>query len=238
MPKHKCTAPPVSTFGGCLRATAQNGAASSENYWQLEISWEDLGVPIGSIVKSVKASYQYRWSFRARSNKRSMAVFSGSEAASGPFEFRTKSDDLIDTFSARQFCIERTLSSPWTGYPEGFPSDPIVATPSSWARVVGDEILVPENISESHASIHLRLRSLSPATAIDELDPSLRFYVRFKQDFISVQVEYVLRQPSIVLEGSSILTQTNDASIALGSGLSTNSESLNTPFQANIPLFE
>ncbi|MDI6820926.1 MAG: hypothetical protein QMD65_01980 [Patescibacteria group bacterium] len=190
--------PPVSSYGGCLRTTVGSGGgavAQSENYWELTKTWEDLGVPPGTIVTKVNAQYSYRWSFRKKVGKvpQSTAEFKGTDTGMGPFELRDSSGTLLGIFSARINSINRTAANLWTGYPQDpnyvrgsqATEYPISETPITWGIAAGAEVNVPSAQQPSNTTIKFRLRNLTPATS-----GNYNEYVRLKQDRVVIDITY------------------------------------------------
>lgn len=183
--------PPLNIYGSCLRMIATRGAAASENYWELETTWEQIGVPAGKLVSSVNASYLYRWSLQSNNEG---AEFGADEAATGPFELRNSAGNLVGTFSDRFFCISRTAENLWVGFPQdsNYPHTPFESTdfpikevPPSWGLKNGKGIIIPEAMRASNTTVIFRLRNLMPAT----LD-IVQHRVRLKQDRILLTVTY------------------------------------------------
>lgn len=115
------------------------------------------------------------------------AAFGGTDAGSGPFELRKNDDTVIGTFSGRQFCTARTTGSLWKSYPVGTPQYPIQEEPSGWAQASGSVINIPSDSQSISATIKLRLRSLSPATASGQGK-----WVRLKQDHVMLTITYAI----------------------------------------------
>jgi hypothetical protein len=204
------TDPPLADLGGCLRTTAKNNAASAENYWKLQCTWESLGVPAGATVTKVNADYSYRWKQRTKGGTKDVneATFSNTETGSGPFEFRKADNTLIGTFSTRKFAPDRGPGHYWHAYPLGDPDGsntfnpgdwsteyPISETPSSWAIATGTEISVPSAQQPSNTTVQFRLRNLMPLTdewIVDPGEPDRppNQWVRLKQDRVVLTITY------------------------------------------------
>lgn len=180
----------LATVGGCLKTTNSYNQPSAETYWQWVGSFEDLGVPSGQTVKSIKGEYLYRWFLKTRGKKEN-TTFGNNEAGTGPFEIRDNNDNLIGVFSDRIYSIARTEDNLWKAYPQdpNYPHDPphrtaypLSDTPPSWGLAEGQTI----NLNlPSNTVIKLRLKVLSPATG-----PNRRQRVRLKQDRIRLTINH------------------------------------------------
>jgi len=160
--------PPNTTYGGSLRMTATGAVISAtENYWDLTVTWENLGVPEGMIVTNVKLDYLYRWICKGSgSGNNSTVEFADDEAGTGPAELRNSDGILQDTFSGRIYCIDRTAGDQWMHYPEdpNYPYDgapehtayPIPEIPPSWGQAEGDTLSVPEAMQSSDTTLLLQ----------------------------------------------------------------------------------
>lgn len=173
--------------GGSLRCSvcSLNNSAASQNYWQWEGTYEQLGVPAGSIIESVQADYCYRWIAVKRGdspNNPNYLSMSLGDARVGPFELRNSGGTLIDTFSSAQDCPARVDENDWKKYPLGTDQFPIQEIPDAWAQVIGSPIMVAHPSSDP---IKLRINNQLPQA----LSGSMK-YLFLKIDHIVVTITY------------------------------------------------
>lgn len=108
---------PLSSYSISLRTTCTRlSDASTENYWIWNGTWEDLGVPNGFNVKSVKMDYLYRWLGGHKGGHTYNPIIDSFTTGTGPAELLEEGGGVLGTFSDRIYCPSRS-SNEWTGYP-------------------------------------------------------------------------------------------------------------------------
>ena len=195
--------PPVSNIWGCLRTTARQNSPSTENYWEWTGSWEDLGIEAGANVLSASVDYLYRWDAKNSGTHvcaYSHLIFASTDAAAGPAEFYSGST-LVDTFSDRVYCPERTEEDQWNHYPVGAQQHPIQQTPM-WGLATGSVVILPTELTASTSMVKFHIRNLMPATPpAYEVDGQIQGqWLRFKNDAITITM--VTDQEPLVPTGS------------------------------------
>lgn len=93
------------TIGGVLRLSSKPNVAGGGCAWELETTWQDLGVTEAPITK-VSATYLYRFSVghtqrsgNQGAQRKSLPTFDSSSMAIGSFRLFNSDDDLLGTFS-------------------------------------------------------------------------------------------------------------------------------------------
>jgi hypothetical protein len=148
---------------GTLAAHGKNGAhgsaVSTSPSWEWKGIWEDLGVPFGSKVTSVTASFYGRWYMHKR-GKLSALYFNASETGIGPLQL-VKGTSTTDLVAVQHPTRARTSGNAWKNEPSILTlGDPA----SGWKHAVGSAISVPSAAQYSDRKIHLKLNMLIPAT--------------------------------------------------------------------------
>jgi len=184
-------------YMGCLRATVRKGNPSNvESYWEYTGSWEDLGVPKGSVVNSITANFKYRWQCQTNSNHKAtdnLADFSGLNAGVGPMTIRDSGGTSLGTISSRQFAIDRTPSEgiQWKCYPDGDNDGSIISQNSStggWFTSTGSPVTIVHPNALSNKTIKLRIGLLHPSLT----DPGmgLHSWLRTKIDQVDITIQH------------------------------------------------
>lgn len=190
--------PPVSTIVGALYMTARRNNVSGQNYWELSTTWEQLGVPVGHIVSTVKLDYLFRWEGKNSGQKPiywSSAEFSGLDVKAGPAEiWDAGGADIIGTFSTASNCIDRTNDGNlWYSFPAGAQAaHPIEQTPM-WKKAEGQTIDVSQPLNSSldstpsNSNIVFRVKNTLP-TLPDHVYNVSSTWLRFKNDTIVITI--------------------------------------------------
>ena len=195
---------PASTLAGSLRMTAKcSNAYTGNNYWELVTTWEDLGVPTGSTITTVKLDYLFRWEARNSGYNlkpifKSSLEISGPSAKAGPAELWDVDSDLIGTFSTSSNCIDRTNDGNlWNAFPDGIQTaHPIQQTPM-WKDAPGQYVNVATplnastNSTPSNSTIRFRLNNQLPSTP-DLVYNVATNWLRFKNDAVTITMNYTL----------------------------------------------
>ena len=198
-------------LGGSLWYVTKRTDIATSNYWELTKSFENLTVPAGATVTSVNVEYCFRFDasekLRLGTPGDNQLVMSAGDAKSGPFSLHDSGGTLIGTFSTAQNCIARTGLGTWTGYPQGYATDPITDPPSNWIQVAG----TPVSVSlASSTTVKFRIYNTMPANADHAIWPTeFPNTLRHKVDRVIITINYSLIMSQIkgsaVLKGSVII---------------------------------
>ena len=186
-------ADPVKSIRGAIRMTVPQDTPTTENYWELTKTWEQLGVPSGKIVTTVNLSYLYRWYAKRQRNINSGPVsstqFTNVQCGSGPATFRNSGGTLLDTFSSRVYAIARTALNLWGYYPAG-PVPGSHINPSlmpGWGVSSGSPISISSTYQPAATTVKFRIGNLLPAAALAVSDPT---WIRYQTDGITIEMTY------------------------------------------------
>lgn len=187
-------------MGGYLATTYRTNDAGGGNH-QLTTTWDDFGVPSGSIVTDVTAEYYCRWDFGSGFWRNNVPIIEGANQ-SGPLALYDFNNALIGSFSDAQTLPTSAL--PIAGmnkqtrgerhYPDGTGSGaPHVNNdiPVNWLYVPGGNVSIPTGSQSSDSTVTFRLTNAFQA--IDT--PS---YVRLKQDRVVITATYSAALPTII----------------------------------------
>lgn len=188
-------APPLQTMGGCLRTTVRQNTNATTSNWYWYGNWEDLGVPAGQVISTVKADYIWRVDLHGTKPSRlSLAAWLSSKGnpalASGPFEFLDGDNFFIAEFSGLDAAPDRPdfttfPADYYKAYPVGSGADGVSFMPRSWQFVEGAELEVPGPISASNNAFGMLLWAKTPATLVGN-----EMWIRLKQDYVKLTISY------------------------------------------------
>ena len=187
--------PLLGLVGGCFKFTAKQNTSQSKNYMLIAKTWEDLGVPAGSIVTNVQGDYRYKWDLDYSGTlvkNINHAEFGGGDTNFGPFELLDDTNNVIDTFSGQYYAIDRGAgySAPyWKNYPTGGPVYPITYSDPGWGDAIGVNLSVPVAQQPSNSTLFFKIHNITPSTAA-WTHGDYMMWVRLKIDHIVLTITY------------------------------------------------
>lgn len=186
--------PPARSITGSLRATMRKGSPSSvESYWELTKTWEEMGVPKGSIISSVSLDYNYRWQCQANSKHKASAndaSFSGPDLAVGPVTIRNSGGTSLGTISTRKVSKDRTPSEgdAWKCDPDGVNNGSGIVDTNGWYTSTGTPVAIAHPNATSNKQVKLRIGLLHPSLPI--VVPGNNYWVRNKIDKVVITIQH------------------------------------------------
>ena len=189
---------PTSVFAGALIMSARRNNIKGQNYWELTTTWENLGVPAGHTINTVKLDYLFRWEAKNHGSGKpiwkSSAEFTGSDVIAGPAEIFDADEDIINTFSTGSNCIDRTIADLWNAYPSGTQIyyQPISQLPM-WKEAIGTEIDVSTPVNStldstpSNSTVKFRIKNTLPTLPDHDFNVATQ-WLRLKNDAITITI--------------------------------------------------